>query len=455
MMTLETSAHTVMQRCDILGDYSEEASRLVRPFASPAMHKVNETVTQWMRNAGMSVTRDTIGNLIGRYEAHSPNAAGLHHSPNAAGFLHSPNAAGLHHSPNAAGFLHSPNAPAKTLLLGSHLDTVRDAGKYDGPLGVMIALACVERLNARNERLPFAIEVLGFADEEGLRYHSTYLGSKAMTGTFDLKTLHLTDDDGISMKQAIQSFGGNPDPMLLRTARWHRDELLGYCEVHIEQGPILEARNLPVGIVSAIACQKRVTIQFVGEAGHAGTVPMSLRRDALCAAAEFMLAVETLSHTVPGLVTTVGQVNVQPGASNVIPGQVTLSLDIRHQDNEICDKAYFQLKEQAHQICLKRNVSVDWHLLQEYSAVPCSVPITNMLAQAIEEQGYSPLSLVSGAGHDAAVLSTLTNMGMLFVRCKGGVSHHPAEAVTAEDVAVAIAVVERFLALLAQKEGSR
>ncbi|GAC1400062.1 MAG: allantoate amidohydrolase [Ktedonobacteraceae bacterium] len=429
-MTIETSAHTVMQRCDMLGTYSEEADRLVRPFASPAMHNVNETVTQWMRNAGMSIQQDSVGNLIGRYEAHSP---GLHHSPNAV--------------PSSF-----PKRGSKTLLLGSHLDTVRDAGKYDGPLGVMIALACIERLNARQERLPFAIEVLGFADEEGLRYSSAYLGSKAMTGTFDVATLDLTDADGISMKQAIQSFGGNPDPSRLSTARWQRAELLAYCEVHIEQGPILEARKLPVGVVSAIACQKRITVQFVGEAGHAGTVPMSLRRDALCAAAEFVLAVETLAHSLPGLVATVGQVNVQPGASNVIPGQVTLSLDVRHQDNEVCKQAYLQLEEQAHQISLARNVSANWQLLQEHPAIACSLPITNMLAQAIEDLGYSPLSIVSGAGHDAAILSTLTNIGMLFVRCRGGISHHPAEAVTTEDVAVAIAVVERFLALLAAQE---
>ena len=420
-MTFETSAHTVMQRCDILGSYSEEADQLVRPFASPAMHKVNETVAQWMRSAGMSVQQDSIGNLIGRYEAAFINQ----------------------------------NAPTKTLLLGSHLDTVRDAGKYDGPLGVMVALACVEHLHARNERLPFAIEVLGFADEEGLRYHSAYLGSKAMTGTFDLETLHFTDDENISMQQAIQSFGGHPDPVLLRTARWSRDELLGYCEVHIEQGPILETQKLPVGIVSAIASQKRVTVQFVGDAGHAGTVPMSLRHDALCAAAEFILAVEKLAHSIPGLVATVGQVNVQPRASNVIPGKVILSLDVRHQTNEICEKAYLQLKEQAHQICVHRsqNVAVAWHLLQEHSAVPCSLPLTNTLAQAIEGLGYSPFSLVSGAGHDAAILSTLADISMLFVRCRGGISHHPAEAVTTEDVAIAIAVVERFLVLLAQQEG--
>ena len=430
-MTLEIAAHTVMQRCDILGVYSEEDGRLVRPFASPSMHKVNETVTQWMRSAGMNVQQDNIGNLIGRYEAY---------------YSISP-----HDSPNA-GLPHSPNAATKTMLLGSHLDTVRDAGKYDGPLGVMVALACIERLHARNERLPFAIEVLGFADEEGLRYHSAYLGSKAMTGTFDLETLHATDASGISMEQAIRSFGGNPDPVLLHTARWRSDELLGYCEVHIEQGPVLEARNIPVGVVSAIACQKRIMVQFIGEAGHAGTVPMSLRRDALCAAAEFIVAVEELARSTSGLVATIGQVDVQPNASNVIPGQATLSLDVRHQDNEVCEKAYLQLKEQAHRISFARDTSVNWHLLQNHPAIPCSKAIRSTLAQVIEELGYTPLSLMSGAGHDAAILSTLTDVGMLFVRCIGGISHHPAEAVTTEDVAVAIEVVERFLEQLAQKE---
>ncbi len=413
-MTIETSAHTVMQRCDILGTYSEEPNRLTRPFASSSMHKVNEIVGQWMRNAGMSVQQDTIGNVIGHYEAHSP--------------------------------------AAKTLLLGSHLDTVRDAGKYDGPLGVMIALACIERLHTHKKRLPFAIEVLGFADEEGLRYHSTYIGSKAVTGTFDLDALHLTDADGIPMMQALQAFGDNPDPVMLRTARWQRDELLGYCEVHIEQGPVLEARNLPVGIVSAISCQKRIAVRFTGEAGHAGTVPMSLRHDALCAAAEFVLAVEALAHDLPGLVSTVGQVNVQPGAINVIPGEVTLSLDVRHQDDMVCEEACRQLKERAYHISLVRHVSSDWQLLQEHPSIPCSTRITKMLAQSIEELSYPSLSIPSGAGHDAVTLSNLTDIGMLFVRCRGGISHNPAESVTTEDVAVAIAVVERFLTLLAQEE---
>lgn len=412
-MSIETSAHIVMQRCDMLGTYSEEPDCLTRPFASSSMRKVNEIAAEWMREAGMSVEKDAIGNLIGRYEADSPSA--------------------------------------KTLLLGSHLDTVRDAGKYDGPLGVMIAIACVQRLHERKERLPFAIEVLAFADEEGLRYHSAYLGSRAMTGMLDLETLHLTDADGISMEQAIRAFGGNLSLDTPPTARWQRDELLGYVEVHIEQGPVLEAQKLPVGIVSAIACQKRITIRFTGEAGHAGTVPMSLRHDALCAAAEFVLAVETLARSTPELVATVGQLNVQPDASNVIPGQVTLSLDVRHQDNELCEKACQQLEQQLRQIGLARNVSTDWQFLQEHPAVPCSPHIMKLLAQAIEDTGYPSLSIVSGAGHDAVTLSDFTDVGMLFVRCKGGISHNPAESVTTEDVAVAIAVAERLLALLAQE----
>src|SRR2546426_3188151 len=202
-MTVDASARAVMEQCEILSSYSEESDRLTRRFASKAMQQVNETVMAWMHAACMTVEQDNIGNLIGRYEA--------------------------------------SHAGAKTLLLGSHLDTVRDAGKYDGPLGVMIALACVERLHQRQERLPFAIEVLGFADEEGLRYQTAYLGSRAMTGTFDLEALQLTDAGGIPMADAIRAFGGTPDPQALRTPRWQRDDLLGYCEVHIEQGPVLEA----------------------------------------------------------------------------------------------------------------------------------------------------------------------------------------------------------------------
>src|SRR6266516_4605773 len=407
MMTLDASAATIMERCDILACYSEESGRLTRRFATRAMRLADEAIAGWMRAAGMSVQYDAIGNLIGRYEGQS--------------------------------------ATAKTLLLGSHLDTVRDAGRYDGMLGVMVALACVERLHTRDKRLPFAIEVLAFADEEGLRYHSAYIGSSAITGTFDSAILQLVDADGITMAEAIRSYSGNPDLQMLQTARWQREDLLGYCEVHIEQGPVLEARNLPLGVVSAISGQDRIALRFTGEAGHAGTVPMSLRRDAVCAAAEFVLAAETLAHSHPGLVATIGQLNVQPGASNVIPGQATLSLDVRHQDDTVREQACDHLYDQARQISAQRNVALDWQLVQEHRTVPCTPHLVRLFEQTIEEAGYPVLALPSGAGHDAVVLSTLTDITMLFVRCRGGVSHHPAESVTEEDVMVAITILERFL----------
>lgn len=416
MTSEEMAARSVMEQCDTLGSYSEEPDCLTRPFASRAMRQANEAVATWMQAAGMTIQQDAIGNLIGRYEARSPGA--------------------------------------KTLLLGSHLDSVRDAGKYDGPLGVMIALACVERLQQRKERLPFAIEVLGFADEEGLRYHTAYLGSRAMTGTLDPGALQLTDAEGIPMADAIRAVGGTPDPQALQTSRWQRNDLLGYCEVHIEQGPVLEARGLPVGVVSVIAGQSRIIVHFTGEAGHAGTVPMSLRHDALCAAAEFALTVETLGRSTAGLVATVGQVSVHPGASNVIPGQVKLSLDVRHQDDTVRKRACRQLEARAREIGQGRGVSSNWQLLHEHPALPCAPELMRLWGQAIEELGYPLLPLPSGAGHDAVVLSELTAIGMLFVRCRRGISHNPAESVLLEDVAVAIKVVERFLLLLAKEEGT-
>jgi len=411
-MNTESSARTIMERCDILGSFSEEPGRLTRRFATPAMRQANEAVAVWMRADGMSVRQDPIGNLIGRYEASS--------------------------------------ADAKTLLLGSHLDSVRDAGKYDGPLGVLTALACVERLHERQQRLPFAIEVLGFADEEGLRYHTAYLGSKVVAGTFDPNALRLVDSDGIPMAEAIRAFGGDPDSLL--GGKRKGDDLLGYCEVHIEQGPVLESLHLPIGVVSTIAGQNRISVSFVGEAGHAGTVPMSMRHDALCAAAEFVLAVETLARNQPGLVATVGQITAQPGASNVIPGVVRLSLDVRHQDDEVREQAYWRLEEQARQIGMARQVPPNWQRLQESRTVPCAPHLTQLLAQAIETLKYPVHSLPSGAGHDGVALSELTSVAMLFVRCRGGVSHNPAESVTTEDVAVAIEVLEQFLMLLAKEQ---
>jgi allantoate deiminase len=221
--------------------------------------------------------------------------------------------------------------------------------------------------------------------------------------------------------------------------------------VHIEQGPVLEELGVPVGVVTAITGQTRLRVGFTGVAGHAGTAPMHMRRDALSAAAEFVLAVEAIARGVPGLVATVGQLHVQPGVSNVIPGQVTLSLDVRHQDDTIREQALLDMEARGRDIGQARHISFVWQPLEAHGAVPCAPHLARLFAQAIEQQGYPVHHLPSGAGHDAAIMAGLTGMAMLFVRCKGGVSHNPAESVTSEDVAVALDVLERFVLLLARQ----
>ncbi len=410
-MTPDHLAPQVMERLETLGRISDESGRLTRTFASPAMRRANELVAEWMRNAGMMVRNDALGNLIGHYPAQVPHA--------------------------------------KTLLLGSHLDTVRDAGKFDGPLGVLVALACVQHLHAQQRRLPFALEVVAFADEEGVRFYSTYLGSRALAGTFDERDLKRVDADGISMAEAIRAFGGEPEN--LSTARHKPEELLGYVEVHMEQGPVLEQAGQAVGIVTAIAGQTRARLAFNGRASHAGTTPLAMRRDALCAAAEFILKVETLARKTAGLVATVGQIQVEPDASNVIPGLATLSLDVRHADDVPREVACRQLHEQAQAIADLRGVTLDLEIIQQTLSVKCSPEFRALLTEAAQRHQPNVLELASGAGHDAAALSAITPVGMLFVRCRDGLSHHPDESVQPEDVHIAIAVMLDFLELLAQK----
>jgi allantoate deiminase len=397
-----------MKRLDILGAISEEPDKLTRQFASEAMRRAHDEVAGWMKSAGMVTRLDNIGNLRGRYEA--------------------------------------PATARPALIIGSHLDTVRDAGRYDGPLGVVVAIAAVQRLHDAGKHLPFAIEVIAFADEEGLRFSSTYLGSRAVAGKFDTADLDHVDATGVSMSDAIRNFGG--DPSRIGDDAWRGGAPLGYVEVHIEQGPVLESLGLPVGVVTAIAGQARYRITFTGAAGHAGTVPMLGRRDALAAAAEFVLAVEAeASHQ--DLVATVGQLNVYPGASNVIPGEATLSLDVRHADENVRGERTRRILERAAEIAARRGVSSTAQLLSENSSVPCSASLQSLLTRAIEGEGLTPAHLASGAGHDAVPMSALTDVAMLFVRCGGGISHNPAESVTAEDVAVSIDVLSRFLELLA------
>ena len=334
----------------------------------------------------------------------------------------------------------------RTLLLGSHLDTVRDAGRYDGMLGVLVAIACVERLRDQGRSLPYAIEVLAFADEEGVRFGTGYLGSSVVAGCFDESDLERLDAAGVTLAEAVRAFGGDPDG--LAGARLEPSDLIGYYEVHIEQGPVLEAAGIPLGVVSAIAGQTGGRIVFTGEAGHAGTVPMGLRRDALGAAAEFVTALEAVARDQDGVVATVGTVEVEPGARNVIPGRVLLGLDVRHASDSVRESVLALLRDRAGSIANARGVGFEWQVGTGTGAVDTSPALTDLAAEAVAACGHPVLRLPSGAGHDAVMLSTIAPIAMLFVRCAGGVSHNPAESVTVDDVAAAIDVTTKFLELV-------
>jgi allantoate deiminase len=382
------TAKSVMIHCDELGAISDEPDRLTRTFHSPAMQRANALVSTWMRSAGLGVREDAAFNLIGVSKC--------------------------------------ADAKARTLILGSHLDTVRDAGKYDGPLGVLVALAVVAQLREEKVALPFHVEVIGFSDEEGVRYQTTYLGSRALAGTLTKRDLARIEERGIE------------------AAKRDRRSILAYAEVHIEQGPVLEAENLPLAVVTGIAGQTRARIEFTGSAGHAGTTPMKLRSDALCAAAEFILAVER-----SGVTATVGQIEAQPGASNVIPGRVTLSLDVRHLDDARRIAAVKSLRARAAVIARRRSVRLAWTPVQQTASVACDAGLTSLFKTAVARQQARVRALPSGAGHDAAAMSAVCPVAMLFVRCKGGISHNPAESVKTTDVAKAIAALREYILALA------
>ena len=410
---MRDSARVIIERIEALGRISDEAGCLTRTFCSPAMRRANRLVASWMRGAGMQVREDAIGNLIGHYPAATRHG--------------------------------------RILLLGSHLDTVRNAGKFDGPLGVILAIACVEHLRRNHVRLPFAVEVVGCAEEEGVRYHSSHLGSRAVAGLLDRADLSRKDARGVSMADAIRRFGGQP--ARLKQARLDPSRLLGFVEAHIEQGPVLEEENVAVGIVTAIAGQSRFQFTFTGRAGHAGTTPMRLRRDALCAAAEFILGVEESAERKAGLVATVGQIRAEPNASNVIPGSVSLTLDVRHQTDSARRAAGAQLQKLARQIAAARHLKVSAQLVQQTPSVACSPKLSGLLARAAKTHQPRIIRLPSGAGHDAAILARIAPAAMLFIRCKGGISHHPDESASRTDVGVALGVLNDFLRLLAIEYG--
>jgi allantoate deiminase len=332
------------------------------------------------------------------------------------------------------------------LVIGSHIDTVPDAGKYDGVLGVMLGLAAVQALGGR--RLPFGIDVIAFGDEEGVRFGVPYLGSLAASGRFDPRLLERVDAGGITLAEAYRMFG--LDPSRIAEAAYPPGGLLGYLEAHIEQGPVLEALGAPLGVVEAIAGQSRIRAEVRGRAGHAGTSPMAGRLDALAAAAELILEVERLGRSVDGLRATVGTIAVEPGASNVVPGTARLSIDIRHVRDDVRTAAVADFRARAASLTATRGVG--WVVTREDhdAAVPADPASIERLARAVAAAGHVPHRLASGAGHDAAVMAAVAPMAMLFLRSPGGVSHHPDESVRPADVAVALEVMVRYLLLVGQ-----
>ena len=374
-------------------------------FLSPEGRDAGEAVLGWMREAGMQAALDAMGNAVGRYEG---VRAGL-----------------------------------PCLMLGSHLDTVRDAGKYDGMLGVISAIECVDALNKQRKKLPFAIEVVGFGDEEGVRFGTTLLGSRALAGTLAPEVLEAKDASGTSIASALREFGLNPDR--LSNVKRKKSEVLAYAELHIEQGPVLEAEGLPVGVVTAINGFSRLRVALRGEAGHAGTVPMALRRDALAAAAECIGVVERVAKNVPELVGTVGRIEAKPGAINVIPGEVLFTIDVRAPVDDVRVEAVDELRSLISNIAQRRNLQLEIETLQQFRSSACAPWLMEQLERAIQAQGLPVRRLPSGAGHDGMAMKAIADIAMLFVRCKGGVSHNPAESITEEDAAIGAAVLFDFI----------
>ena len=407
-MTGPTLGEHIAGRISRLAQISESETGLTRVFLSREHRQAADQLVAWMQEAGMSARMDAIGNVVGRYEGTAPKA------------------------------------PA--LLLGSHFDSVRNAGRWDGPLGIITAIACVADLNHRGKRLPFAIEIAAFADEEGVRFPATLLGSRALAGTFDERALSLRDRDGISMREAMQSFG--LDPERIGAAARARGEYLAYLELHIEQGPVLEAEGLPLGVVTAISGATRLLVTLEGMAGHAGTVPMAMRRDALTGTAECIVAIEHQCRNDVGLFGTVGIVRAEPGATNVIPGRCTFTIDMRCASDEHRRIAVTAAVRNIERVAKERGLAPQIDVVHEQRMTPCADWLQAQITAAITRQGFRPISLPSGAGHDGMAVATITDIGMIFVRCRGGISHHPDEHVTVEDAAtgarVLLDVIEHF-----------
>ena len=399
---------TIMEWAEEIGAWSEDEGALTCTYMTDAHRRTADQIAHWMREAGMHAHIDAVGNVVGRYLSTDPQA--------------------------------------KTLMTGSHYDTVRNGGKYDGREGILLPIAIVKHLHEKGETLPFHFEIIGFSEEEGVRFKSTFLGSNAIIGQFDLNLLNLTDRDGVSMRDVLTQ-AGHDVTAIPRIARDPSD-LLGYVEVHIEQGPVLLNRDLPVGIVTSIAGSSRYLVNLKGVASHAGTTPMSMRKDAAAAAAEIILYVEQRcgqdQHA--SLVGTVGQLQVPNGSTNVIPGACVLSLDIRAAADDIRDAAVADVLKKIEEICQRRSVDVTIEKTVSAPAAPCAHWLMNQLAAATERAGVKPFELASGAGHDAMTIAKMTDVAMLFTRCgNGGISHNPLETMTADDAEVSAQILLDFL----------
>lgn len=403
-MTLDTAgaARRLMRRLDEFADLTDEPGKLTRLYLSPAYRAACDLYAKWAREIGLDPEIDAAGNVHARYEGKRPDAP--------------------------------------VLMIGSHIDTVRDAGRYDGNLGALAALAVVEQFAERGERLDHAIDVVAFGDEEGVRFPTTMIGSRALAGLVPADSLSQRDAEGITLRDALAKFGGDPERVLALRARG----LAAFVELHIEQGPVLEAEGLPIGVVAAINGATRLAATVQGLAGHAGAVPMGLRQDALAASAEMILAIEARAKSEPDLVATVGRIDAEPGAVNVIPGLVRFSVDIRAPRDEWRRRAVSDIAASMQAIAGRRNIKLTLAQTHEASAYVCDPRIVAGFDAALAEIGQKPFHLPSGAGHDTMIMGQICPAGMLFVRCKGGISHNPLESITPEDCEVALAALTRF-----------
>jgi allantoate deiminase len=403
MSTTESAARRLMRRLDEFANFTDEPGRLTRLYLSKAHGDAARQFIAWCREAGLNAKIDASGNVFARYEGKEPGA------------------------------------PA--LMLGSHIDTVRNAGRFDGNLGALAALAVVEELAAAGERLDHAVEIVAFGDEEGVRFPTTLTGSRAFAGIFARAALDQKDANGVTLREALKAFGCDPEAVTTLRGR----NVAAFVELHIEQGPVLESESLAVGVVTAINGATRFHATVRGEAGHSGCVPMGLRRDALTAGAEMMLLVESRARIEDDLVATVGRVEVEPGAVNVIPGETRFTIDIRAPRDEQRQRAVADISKRLAGIAAARNVELTLVQTHEAGAYTCHPTIVAALKESVGRITAAPARLLpSGAGHDTMIMGQLCPAGMLFLRCKGGISHNPAESIIAEDADIGLAALVDF-----------